>query len=782
MAKVLPRTIQLAALAAASAAGTVAYAQSSDGAQRGTIDEIVVTARKREESIQDVPLAVTAFDSEQLKRRSITELEDVARFTAGFAFEDFDGGNANPVIRGQSTLRATAREQTVATFLDGVYMPRSWLVDQGTNNMERIEIVKGPQSSRYGRNAFAGAINYVPKKADGPSSIEGTVTLGNEERVEVGVGGTLRFSDTFAVRAAYDTSEFDGTWDNNHPNAGLDLSPGTEGKIGGWDSDQWSINAIFEPIESLSFDLAYYGFDRSEEARAARWLNTRTGIGNCGSVQPTDGGGTGGSLFCGEYPVPASEATVDPRGHGRQSEGDIFKFAVSYDINDAFEVSYLYGLVDAETIAANTAEADTVNCGTILGPPVFPALCNFQGSPSGAVDYEQHELRLSFANDGPWTFTVGGFVMDGTDEPFSVSANVAPLGTTGLSIQDMSFGGFTNFVFRDELSDTKVQSIFGEVIYELANGQTRISAEARQTSEEITTWNQRFGTFVGSEDFDFFTPRVTIEHDLTDDNLVFFTAARGAKAGGFNANAITPAFLTYEPEFNWTYEFGSKNVLMNGTLVLNSALYLTQWEDQQISTLDPAGSPFTGALTSNLGDATIWGFEVEGAFDLNENLSFDGAFSYTDATYDSGTIDELIARSGFGPFPNPCDDIVCSSTGDVGGNDLERSPGTQISLGVQWAAAVNEQMDYYVRGDIGYQSSFYADAINAAEAPDRTVMNASGGINFGNYEVSLWVRNLTDEEYVSNSLQIIQNFSNNILGTYFGERRTFGLTVSASFE
>jgi outer membrane receptor protein involved in Fe transport len=107
------------------------YGQEAAEENRLVMEQIVVTARQREESIQDIPLAVTAFDQEIMQRRGIQDLQDVARFTAGFAFEDFDGGNANPVIRGQTTLRTFAREQTVAAFLDGVYMPRSWAVDLG---------------------------------------------------------------------------------------------------------------------------------------------------------------------------------------------------------------------------------------------------------------------------------------------------------------------------------------------------------------------------------------------------------------------------------------------------------------------------------------------------------------------------------------------------------------------------------------------------------------------------------------------------------------------------
>lgn len=751
-------------------------ASSDDGL---IMEQVIVTARQRAESIQDIPLAVTAFDAESIERRGITELEDVARFTAGFAFEDFDGGNASPVIRGQATLRSNAREQTVATFLDGVYMPRSWAVDLGLAGVERVEIVKGPQSSRYGRNAFAGAINFVPVKAAHELAFNAQGSVGNFDREEFNIGATVPIiQDVLAVRAAYESSEYDGSWKNIHPNTYAGINPGTEGNVGGWDNESYSVDVLFTPTESLTINASYYGFEKREEARAARWLNTGDGTGNCGPLQV----GGNPSLFCGEYPVPDGDVTMDPRGFGRQADIDVFRVAVDYAINDALTLSYSFSNTDGETNTANTAESDTVNCGTILGPPVFPSLCNFQGSPAGFVDYDQHELRLRFDNGGKITGAVGLFYMDGLDDSYSVSINLTPGGTTPIDIQDESFGGFTNFVFNYQSTTTEASSIFGEISYAFSED-TRFSVEGRFTSEDIRTLDLRQDPagVVGDETFDFFTPRVSVEHDLTEDNLLYGTIARGAKAGGFNAAAISPNLAVYDPEYNWTYEVGAKNTLMDGRAIVNVAAFYTDWSDMQISTLDPLGGPFTPAMITNLGDATIWGLEVEGSLRATENLSFDFAASYTDATYDDGTSDALFT-AGFAPFfPAPCDGTVCAVDGDLGGNDIERSPDTQISVGAMWEDRISDTIDYYARIDVAYQSDFFADSINAASAPSRTITNATIGFNMDKFSLRLWSQNLFDEEYVSNSLQIIQPFSNNILGTYFGTRRIVAATLSYSY-
>lgn len=756
-------------------------------------ENILITARNRAESIQDVPLAVTAFDAEKIARKNIQDLDDIARFTAGFSFEDFDGGNANPGIRGQSTLRQTGREQTVATFVDGIYMPRSWLVDLGAQNFQRLEIVKGPQSARYGRNAFAGAINYVGARPSDEFAVDANLTVGSDERLDFGGAISMPLvEDKLAVRLAYSQTEFDGAWENSHPNADVGFDIGTNGNIGGWDNQSYSAIAVFTPVDELRIEASYMGFEFSEEGRAARWLNTGQGQGNCGSLQV----GGNPSLFCGIFPEPGEQAVLDPRGFGRQADIDIFRISAEYDVTDEVTVFYQFGKTDANTITANTAESDPVNCGTILGPPVFPDLCNFQGSPIGSVDYGQHELRLTY-DDGEMLRVAGGvFYMNGDDRPVSISRNLPPLGTEFVPVDienSTSFPDFSNFIFRRELTNTESFSVFAEATYAFNGGRTRIGAEGRYTSEKIITEDLRSMTVVGDETFNFFTPRVTAEHDLTDDTLLYATVARGAKAGGFNTGFISPELATFDPEFNWTYEVGAKNTFLDGAATVNFSAFYTDWSSLQISIIDPLALDFTTAATANLGDARIIGLELEGAYQATENISFDFAMSYTNAKYSDGTTDSRFSEgqqptTGEGGeiipanFPPPCDDTVCASDGEIGGNFLERSPEWQLALGAQWEKDISVDLSYYVRADVSYQSSHFADSINVGEAPGRTLVNARLGFDYKeNFRISFWARNLFDKRFISNSLQITQSGGSNIIGTYFGERRTFGLTANVSY-
>ncbi len=195
---ILKYGLALSALAIGGGAATDALAQSM------ALEEIVVTARKREENLQDVPLSITALTSADFERRSISDLEGISDFTAGLNFEDFSTTfNGVLTIRGLVQANVQNRVQNVAVFLDGAYIPRNYSIDIGLMDLERVEVVKGPQSSLYGQNAFAGAINYVSRK---PSLTDyearGTTTVGTDGRLDFKAAvGVPLVEDRFALRA-----------------------------------------------------------------------------------------------------------------------------------------------------------------------------------------------------------------------------------------------------------------------------------------------------------------------------------------------------------------------------------------------------------------------------------------------------------------------------------------------------------------------------------------------------------------------------------------------------
>lgn len=755
---------------------------------------IIVTARNQEENILTVPLALTAFDTEALENKNIQDLTDVARFTSGFAFETVAGGFSLPTIRGQAQLRIGALEQPVGTFLNGVYLPRAWMVNLGTNDLERIEIVKGPQSARYGRNAFAGAINYISPSAD-LDEIGGkaSFTYGSDERLDA--GGSISFPvvpGVLAVRAAYDHSEYDGSWENTHPNAGLINGPSFEGNAGGWDREAYSVSVLFEPTDGLRIEGRYFGFERADEPTAAYWLNSNQGDGNCGTF--FDFGGAfpvaapgGPRLFCGSFGVVADTIEMDPRAYGQRSDTDVVSLSVDWDVSEAFSVSYLFGSVKAVSEGRYATEADQVGCGGLFdanGPTSFAGtLCNFQGAPTGTLNYDSHELRINFDDGGPFSAGLGGFYSDGEDRPTAISINLPPGGTDNVFNDPNTTNGFANFIFGRALNETKSRGIFGEVGYALPNDATRISAELRYTSEKLTTSNLRnTPPTVFQETFKFWTPRVTVEHDIAPDWLLYGTVARGAKAGGFNGSAFNPDNIPFDPEFNWTYEVGTKSSFWNNRATVTAAAYMTKWTSMQITSADPDDpNAFSSTLTTNLGNASIYGIELEATVLATDNLTLDGTLSYLSSTFDDGTFDQQYTGFRFG-FPPNCDGTVCDPNGDISGNDLPRTPSFMASFGAEWRSEYNADGDeFFIRGDASYQNGFFADTVNLASSPSRFLVNGRAGISYNDLALSIWVRNLTDKKYVSSSSAITQTGGANLFSAFYGERRTLGATAKYSF-
>ena len=747
-------------------------------AQEGAVlEEITVTARTRAESVQDIPIAISAFTEDDFDKKAINGLEDIARFTSGFSFEDFGGGFGTPVIRSTSQTQLTALEANVSTFYDGIYIPRSWAVNTGVSMLERVEVVKGPQSARYGRNAFMGAVNLIPL---GPTEeCEGSVevTFGSDERRDLKgtIGGTI-VPGLVTGRASLATSTFDGSWENTHPFADIDLGEkGTSGNVGGWDNTSYSLAVDFTPTDRFGFGVSFTNLDMSEEVRGAGQFGESLGSTNCGPI------GIFGNprLLCGEIPGPPDKISADPRSFGRQADVDIIKVDAEFQISDLISLTYIYGNVKGDVDIASLSEPDPSNC--VINPAAFDFGCTFQNTPVGGMDYDSHELRLA-GDLGTINWALGAYYNDGRDDTDFAIPTLAPL--TSAPTQADIIDNSMEQLIRNLATETEVRAIFGEVSMSFSDT-LRGTLELRYSEEDKTQINKANGqTFQAN--FENVTPRLSIEKDLSEDNLIYASVASGTKSGGFNPTAALVSEQVYDEEQNWTLELGSKNLLWNDRLQLNAAIYMIKWEDIQLNAADVqvnGGNNPAANIVRNLGNATTYGIEVDATALISDNFSLNGSFSYADATYDDGTIDNRFARPGpfFFPQPAPCDDVLCPSNGDISGNQVERQAPLQITLGGEFNTYLEGlKSDFYIRADIAYQSEQEGDSMNLAQIPERTILNATAGMSIGDIDLTLWARNLTDEAYTSNAFVVLIPFGNGY-GNIYGERRTMGLTAKYSF-
>lgn len=752
---------------------TITFAQEDS---TFVLEEILVTARKTEESLQDVPLSISAFDEQAIRLRSIEELDDVALYTPGLSFEDYsNGGFGTPTIRGASQIAITQLEQNVSTFLDGVYIPRQYAVEIGTLNLERVEVVKGPQSALYGANAFLGAINYVSKKAD-LEDIVGDIglTLGTDERQDL--SGSISFPllpGILAVRLAAGVSEFDGDWDNDFPNP-VRVNPGTNGKIGGWDNSSYEIDILAQPNDALRLELGYSKFDVLSETRAQYRLSSAVGDLNCGGLLF----GVASTTFCGELPeTPIAPNTgeeigflIDPRTFGIDSETDFVSAKASYDFSDQFTLNYQYGSIQGEVFSAGNSDRDPI-AGTTF--PFLPGQVfnGFTQRPVGDFDYDSHELRLEFNSDGGFSGMLGAFFSDGEDfdggSTLLVDINdpIEPITEIGDDFAS------------DLVTKTEVKALFGLATIPLIDDRLLLTLEGRYT-DESKTLTDTGETFPDFED-DYFTSRISLDYNLTDDSLLYASVAEGVKSGGINGSAL--AELTEEERFydrdeNTTYELGSKNTFVDGRLQLNASIYYIDWANLQISTLPSlATDPQTIGILTNLGSASSKGAEIDLTYAATDAITFNAGLALNDATYDDGTTSQRIVRL------NLCADGSCPADGNLGGNNLPRSSDTQWSVGAMYEGTIGEaDLDYFFRADYSGQSKQYVSELNTATVPSRKLLNLRAGINQNAWSVELWVKNAFDEEYVSNAFFIPLSFRVEYVPS-FGNRRRIGLDVSYQF-
>lgn len=714
-------------IVAATTSVLPATATESD-TEIGGLQEIVVTARKTAESLQEVPLAISALSAEDMQERQVRDLADVAALTPGLNYESYLGGNGTPVIRGAAQARIQDLDANVSTFFDGIYLPRTYVVSPGVVGLERVEVVKGPQSALYGRNAFMGAINYVSKKPG--ETLDGQIegTIGGDDRWDVmaEIAGPI-ISDKLYGRIGYGKSEFGGDIENGHPLASQGPKQGTRGNLGGWDNQAFQARLVYRPVDSLELDLGFYRFENFSEHPAIVRYVASTGDMNCGTVR-ADGNR---SLYCGELgyrfrPLPGggpqAEAVIDPRGYGIDTESNLIRGHVEWGVRDNLTLVYEYGHLTAESIGGGNSDRDPILGSINPFAPTAPRANQFQISPVGDLNYRSNELRARWQPTEAVDVIVGYFASELNDfDTFPLNYGLPKNSVVPFNVSDPGW-----LILTRGNTNVDAKAYFGSVSWRI-NDRWRVGFEARHAEEEKTLVNgpTSFSAVVRTiaGDWSQFTPRATVDFKITDTNMLYLTAAKGAKSGGFNLSAILPSQFEFAPDENWTYEIGSKNELFGGRLRLNGSLFYVDWSNQQVScsALGATGTATPPAVICNLGAAEILGFEGDATWVAGPGLTFTAGISYNDATYADGVIDQRIRDFRL------CDNVACPSSGDISGNELMRQSKVQGQLGVDYEFPVSASLQAFVGGDLSYKSKQYVDSMNLGYLPDRTLGNLRAG-------------------------------------------------------
>jgi iron complex outermembrane receptor protein len=441
---------------------TTALAQGEASAQ---IEEIVVTARRRSESLQDVPLSITPFGNAALTNRDMHTLEDIANNTVGMNYwgSPTSGYQSSPTIRGLATGFLQDRVQNVAGFFNGIYLQRQSMMNVGMTDLQRVEVLKGPQNAMYGRSAFAGAINYVTEKPAEEFSGYVSTTQGKDDREDYrGAINVPLFDNKLLTRVFAGKSEYDGHTDNRHPVAGGGAGGfSNEDNLGGWDDETYNVALTFMPTDNLSIHGEYYKTDLKRESQpyyilsglrdVAEFTTGRYDDLNFNEItylNPNAGTITGNTMWQGEFPDsspgagncifstsqhPCSEPdqrsdeiVVDPRAYGMKSTTEISSIDLSWHANEHLQLHYQFGYVDHDGSTAGPAERDQLN-----GAELFDIIDTFNSSISSArpiieLETDSHELRLDWQAADNLSTTLGLFYasVDDKQHDFTVFAPV----------------------------------------------------------------------------------------------------------------------------------------------------------------------------------------------------------------------------------------------------------------------------------------------------------------------------------------------------------------------
>lgn len=708
------------ALATGAAAGALlttgaALAQTPAEPQATQIDEIVVTAQRRAQRLQDVPVTVTAFGAEELEQARIVAVDDVATRTPGLQFDAFPASQPRIAIRGiGSTDRGAAGDPSAAVFLDEVYLGRPGMVAFDAFDIERIEVLKGPQGTLYGRNVVGGAINVVSRKPDLDAfGVATEATIGNYGRLEGAAVLNAPFADgRAAVRASGSWRTHDGYTKNSF----------TGGEVDDQDTRSGRLQISAEPSDAVRLSLTLDGTrDRAAapanhvldldagDPYSAFWTVDRDRDNFAGSTDGYQNRDTWG--LRGEAQFDLSFATLTYLGAYRELDYD-----TAYDF-------------------------DGGNPGTNF--------IQIAGGNEEQSETSSHELRLSSLPDSRIQWVVG---------LYNYNADVHR-----LDILDLFTGRAGSEVFTQD-ARLKSYAAFGDVTVPIGE-RTSLIAGLRYSEDKkdyrisntagnaVFRADERFDVSA-SDTFDALTWRIGGDYRLADDHLVYAMVSRGFKSGGFQdipATAIEAAD-PFDPEFATQYEIGQKSTFLDGRLTWNNTFYVMDYTDLQTRRTLPSGA----VVTDNAGAATIKGYETYLNWRPFGGVRLTLGYGYTDATFDDYRVD---------------------ATTNYAGKRIARAPEHKLVLSPSYDVYLADGGSVRFAADYRYESLIYEDNSNTGPERREPTNFYDARIIYtpvsDRWSASLWGKNLSDE--VTRSFQ--GAFLGANFGAY-APPRTYGLSLN----
>jgi len=828
-------------LLAKSVGLALATACSAAFAQPAAIEEIIVTAEKRASSIQDTALAVSAFSGMELDRALINKPLDLQFSVPNMLMSKGQFSTAQISIRGIGNLAVGSSADTgTGSHFNGMYLTDGRIFEIEFYDAERVEVLRGPQGTLYGRNTTAGVVNFITRKPEDTFGGDIQVELGNYDHFKVKGALNVPITDSLAQRFSVFYTQREGFVDNNFDGGDVDgrdmysLRSSTR-----WMTDNFDAN----------FTVNYFKED-SDRLRASnqRCLRDPQGIIGClptGLADDTTHSGSTASAFLLDFFVtpglnldfPNDDFINSPQSKNPREQW--LDFHPVYEVEDVMatlDINWVFGDMTLSSLTGyHSSDLDARNdYDFTVASEVWPVEVTLDRGPDGPITVNgtyntdrsrsqpeqwSQEFRLASDFDSPWNFMLGGFYLTYEAEQHYIIYSAAIELTGQVLGIDPSLRRFDNDAKKYEL---ETYAVFGEAYWQL-HDDVKLTLGLRYTEEEKKSSQRTVylgfldglnpdGSLAADGGYSDFggkwsepTGRINLSWDVNQDVLAYATLSRSYKSGGFNpisseSSLLDPAqggsasAAEFEPEYINAIELGVKSRFFSDSLQANMTYFYYDYEGLQIGKITNQTS-----INENF-DASIQGFEGEFIWVANEHWRFSANVAWLDSEMDGGSsIDpaninllgttENIVSSPFaneyiGPGCPPgafsCEGLPVS----LDGNSLPNAPEFSVNLGVAYHWQLANGMGVVAATNYYWQDEFYTRIFNAPndELDEWEVWNATLTLNgqAQNWFTELWVRNLKDDDHVTGQALGDQNVG---LATnqFLLEPRSYGVSVGYNF-
>ncbi|MDP4789021.1 MAG: TonB-dependent receptor [Haliea sp.] len=675
-----------------------------------TLEEVVVTARKRAENLQSTPISITALSGEELARAGINQLTAIERQTPNLNFTVGTGGGSSTVnafLRGvgESDFILTT-DPSVGLYLDGIYLARAFGANMELADVERIEVLRGPQGTLFGKNSIGGAISVITRKPTGDTSAEIGVATGSRSMFEGSFYGQTALTDTLSGSFSYLRRTADG-WQSRPGDDAGDIDLSTARAILNW-----------APIDSFESTLSIDWHEQDQTGYPNVMLTWQDGtiFGDLWNQLNPDN------------PCCTPNANIDVSGiEGALPSDDVEGMGVTWtntwQVNDSLEFKSTTGYRETEALFGRDGDNSALNY-------------------SGDIhdqDHDQFSQELQLVGTSGALEWVGGlYYFEEDTRDLTDLIIIQGLGTS------VSF---------DNRQKTSSYAAYAHASYALTE-QLEVFAGVRYTEEQkdftqkisnfdfgvphafpipgvpvdSCSFDEPAASFDCSQDWSNTSPKAGVSWQMNDDVMAYAHVSRGFRSGGYNGRAFgSPSDLQeYEPEILTGYEAGIKADLLDRTLRVNGAVFYNDYEDIQVL-ITRAGS----VAVENASKATIEGVELETTWLPTDALQIQAGIGYLNDDSD-GWVDV---------------------TGDFTDTELKHTPEWTFNMAVDYRYDLGDVGELLLRGDMRYTDSYFLNAVNSSvlEVPGHTLFGA--GLFYTSpselWEVGLIGTNLSDKRVLN---------------------------------